>query len=381
MNDNGGVSGTSRRVQRVVDHIWVLAARRGRRGARERGPNRLKPRISHPHDVGSVCDRWNRSGANVRHRVATGPSERPKSIKPPLDGLKPGARNDNRSPFATTNGSPQTLGRTLGLESTMAHQTRDAAGNAHATSDGHGLGSRHFKQEVLLEVEDDEVYHLCNDPDRNLGRGRCCDREVINVQHQLRQRPIAISDDDNIDEKNPQLRRRHARPRCYAARCNEQVGENTFNPDGPLHAVRGQRKPEKHEGVAFACCRSREQVVRDPLERLDQIKKRNRVLLCTEGRRLSTERHRPSSSLRTHTSASKQLRHGMRGLPSPRMHGARAHPQPDDGWEKPNGPEPPVGLRQKHNEHEADRLTPRAQCFRRRKNHRERHQGLIGEPG
>ena len=105
------------------------------------------------------------------------------------------------------------------------------------------------------------------------------------------------------------------------------------------------------------------------------------MFLRAEGRRLGTERHRPGRPLRTHASASKQLRHGMRGLPGPRMHSASAHPQPDDGWEKPNGPELPVRFRQKYNKDEADRLPPRTKGFRRRQNVRECHQCLFRQPG
>jgi hypothetical protein len=110
---------------------------------------------------------------------------------------------------------------------------------------------------VLLEVENNEVDHLRNDSDRNLSRGGCRDREVIDVQHQLRQRPVAISDDDDIDEENPQLRRRRPRTCCDAARCKEQAGEHTFDPNDPLHAVSGQRKSEEHERVSLARRRSR----------------------------------------------------------------------------------------------------------------------------
>jgi hypothetical protein len=234
---------------------------------------------------------------------------------------------------------------------------------------------------VLLEVENDEVDHLRHDPDRNLRRGRCCDRKVIDVQHQLRQRPITISDNYNVDEKESQLRRGRPGPRRDATSRNKQAGKNTLDPNHPLHAISGQRKPEEHQGVALAGRRDRKEVVRYPLERLDQVKERDRVLLRGKGRRLSTERHCPGRPLRTHASTSKQLRHRMRGLPGARLHGASAHPQPDDGWEKPNGPEPPVRLRQEHNEDKTNRLPPSTKSLGRSQNARKRHQCLIREPG
>ena len=98
-------------------------------------------------------------------------------------------------------------------------------------ADCHGLSGRHFEPEVLLEMENDEVDHLRHDPDRNLRRGRCCDRKVIDVQHQLRQRPITISDNYNVDEKESQLRRGRPGPRRDATNRNKQAGENTLDPN------------------------------------------------------------------------------------------------------------------------------------------------------
>jgi hypothetical protein len=125
---------------------------------------------------------------------------------------------------------------------------------------------------VLLEVENDEVNHLRDDPNRNLRRGRCRDREVIDVQYQLRQRPITISDDNNVDEKEPQLRSCHPGPRSDAASRDEQAREDTLDPDDPLHAVSGQRKPEEHKGVALAGRCDSQEVMWHPFERLDQVK-------------------------------------------------------------------------------------------------------------
>jgi hypothetical protein len=71
---------------------------------------------------------------------------------------------------------------------------------------------------VPLEMENDEIDYLRDDPGRNLRGGRRRDGKVVDVQHKLRHWPIPISNDDDVNEQESELCGSQPRPSSDATR-------------------------------------------------------------------------------------------------------------------------------------------------------------------
>ena len=173
-------------------------------------------RISHSYNFGSICNGGSRCGASVHHHVATSPPEPAQPSKPPLNGLKPRPWHNDRALPATTDGSPQALGRMLGLKVTPPHQSRDAAAMCMRLPTATDLVSDTSSKRRCWQSR---TIKFTTSATSLTATSAAADAVTV------RSSTYSTSCDANVDEKDSQLRRRRPRTHSYAARRNEQAGE------------------------------------------------------------------------------------------------------------------------------------------------------------